>query len=719
MANEKLSYEIAALYTGNAAIKQAFDDFAKLNAQGARVTNELNKLAKQSADTGKEIRNARAGFAQLGVQVNQFGTQLAGGTSFATAFTQQIGDVGFALSGMSGKIGLVGTLLAGPLGLALGAATFALAKMFEETENNSKAHRTLEEVLLDEKSAYAEVNKAVTEYNKKIVESSRLNIQALQLRATAINQKYQEAKATRVLLQAELERRKLSQEMNPAANLPGAMGDAGVAQVITTRSINRVTMALAENQAAINNLNTAATNVIGEIGVEVAKLKTDPVYRLTEGFKALRVSIQNSKLPLPEKIKRLSELNVAEERATDAIKASGRERKNEQSAYDQAVNQRDQLIGRVQKVIEQYNSETSAIGKAKTALRQFKEAQDDLGKLPGGADWLAGNQTAINKATQALSENANGLAGWRAVVAEMNAKELPEWEKRLNKINEAYGNMDANIQDGAPQIAERNALVTGVAMSQVEELFNKVKQAGEKTKDPLVALNEELAVLVNRLSGAQFVNANLEEIANRIDEVAAGIRTLEIEKRNAEFQKSFESLGQSVSDAFKGMLTAGASWKDGMRGIIQTVIDELWRLFVVQQIVGMVGNLFGGGLGGGITGAGAAKLVPGVDKMIGANPSFFANGTVNAPGGMAWVGERGPELVNLPKGSQVIPTHRTRNMATGGINITVDARGSADPAAVRAQVQQGILEAAPAIIAAAESRTVQNMRRPRLGGVMQ
>jgi hypothetical protein len=53
------------------------------------------------------------------------------------------------------------------------------------------------------------------------------------------------------------------------------------------------------------------------------------------------------------------------------------------------------------------------------------------------------------------------------------------------------------------------------------------------------------------------------------------------------------------------------------------------------------------------------------------------------------------------------------------ISISVDARGSNDPAAVRAQVMQGILETAPAIIAAAESRTISNLRRPRLGGAMQ
>jgi hypothetical protein len=39
----------------------------------------------------------------------------------------------------------------------------------------------------------------------------------------------------------------------------------------------------------------------------------------------------------------------------------------------------------------------------------------------------------------------------------------------------------------------------------------------------------------------------------------------------------------------------------------------------------------------------------------------FASGTPSAPGGLALVGERGPELVNLPKGAAVTPTFQTLN----------------------------------------------------------
>lgn len=64
--------------------------------------------------------------------------------------------------------------------------------------------------------------------------------------------------------------------------------------------------------------------------------------------------------------------------------------------------------------------------------------------------------------------------------------------------------------------------------------------------------------------------------------------------------------------------------------------------------------------------AGAAQVA-----VISAQP--FARGTKNAPGGVALVGEQGPELINLPRGSQVFPTPQTNqmlsNMGGGNVNL--------------------------------------------------
>jgi hypothetical protein len=51
----------------------------------------------------------------------------------------------------------------------------------------------------------------------------------------------------------------------------------------------------------------------------------------------------------------------------------------------------------------------------------------------------------------------------------------------------------------------------------------------------------------------------------------------------------------------------------------------------------------------------------------------FAKGTNSAIGGMSLVGERGPEIVNLPKGAQVIPNHKLPDTLSSFANGTPNA----------------------------------------------
>jgi hypothetical protein len=62
-----------------------------------------------------------------------------------------------------------------------------------------------------------------------------------------------------------------------------------------------------------------------------------------------------------------------------------------------------------------------------------------------------------------------------------------------------------------------------------------------------------------------------------------------------------------------------------------------------------------------------------------------AAGTRNWRGGLSWVGEKGPELLRLPRGAQVFPHAQSMQMAGAAgdtINITVDVATQADPDAI-------------------------------------
>ena len=287
----------------------------------------------------------------------------------------------------------------------------------------------------------------------------------------------------------------------------------------------------------------------------------------------------------------------------------------------------------------------------------------------------------------ALEKESKSIESFMDKIGKVGMKEIPAYQREIAQLEKDF--MDLSKVGQEATIAPFKAAVESIEMSAYSDaLKNDLKEADRMVKDALPDMGE------------LPVSKEMTDIISRADEL----------------NKSFEEIGNTVSNAFKGMLTGAMSWKDGMRSLISSVIDQLWKLFVVQKIVGLISGALGGATGTPASFSPTASVTPPSGFMPG-----FANGTSYAPGGMALVGERGPELVNLPRGSQVIPNHKIGGLSGSGspISISVDARGSNDPAAVRAQVQQGILEAAPAIIAAAESRTIAGLRRPRLGGAMQ
>jgi len=83
-----------------------------------------------------------------------------------------------------------------------------------------------------------------------------------------------------------------------------------------------------------------------------------------------------------------------------------------------------------------------------------------------------------------------------------------------------------------------------------------------------------------------------------------------------------------------------------------------------------------------ITGVAATQLVRPTGKFPGQ-----AAGGITTQSGMSWVGENGPELLNLPRGAQVIPLDR---MGGGGITINVQAGMGTDGAALGEQIVNAI-----------------------------
>lgn len=81
----------------------------------------------------------------------------------------------------------------------------------------------------------------------------------------------------------------------------------------------------------------------------------------------------------------------------------------------------------------------------------------------------------------------------------------------------------------------------------------------------------------------------------------------------------------------------------------------------------------------------------GIQTSVGGGARHYASGTDYAPGGKSWVGEHGPELVELPTGSKVFTAQESKRVSGGDTYIlqaTIDAKNIKDFTDVVSFMQQ-------------------------------
>jgi hypothetical protein len=148
--------------------------------------------------------------------------------------------------------------------------------------------------------------------------------------------------------------------------------------------------------------------------------------------------------------------------------------------------------------------------------------------------------------------------------------------------------------------------------------------------------------------------------------------------------------------------TAGNAFNTVLKPAISTISSFVSTTAApaMDSLSSAIGSVSGAinGIGGAVSGAISwlGKLADKIRSMP-SLPSFgggggdtpgFATGTTFAPGGMSWVGERGPELVNLPRGSQVFTNAQSQRMTGGATyNITYYGTGNQDERSVRDDIR--------------------------------
>jgi len=138
----------------------------------------------------------------------------------------------------------------------------------------------------------------------------------------------------------------------------------------------------------------------------------------------------------------------------------------------------------------------------------------------------------------------------------------------------------------------------------------------------------------------------------------------------------FEFVTSSLENLSNVLAQGADDFRSYGRNIIMTIKDIV-KAYFAEALAAMITNAMKTAAKAGPFALAAAPalaaLAVGTVSTAFSKITGFAGGTNYAPGGLALVGERGPELVNLPRGSQVIPNNR---IGGGGDILLTKLRGS-------------------------------------------
>lgn len=424
--------------------------------------------------------------------------------------------------------------------------------------------------------------------------------------------------------------------------------------------------------AALEKLKQISPEYFGQLNIE--KLSIDKLTGAYDGYVNSLVMAARAKRAEGELIRIDEELQKAIQKKADAqkaynyMKSVGREVGSEAGALVAA----NQEVDALQK---QFNAIKNVIYQEQVRQGVIKAAPprdfSDLTGLKMESDELRQNSLlyklnseAVNKATTAKSTFKQVTDG-----ATEGTKKNTKAQKDLNDELEKTASIQSkpipnfgqlptlptptSVQsENQPQAPDFSGIQNSTNEFYKKQLEQQSNQK-ERLKEQWTQLAVDAVYALDQLFGA-FEARQLAtfEKSYKAQLLAAGDSTTKRAAIEAEYEAKREELQKKAGKRKKAFAMAEAAMNTAV------AITKTYSEFGFP--IGLPLAIAQGALG-------AAQIA-----MIAATP--FARGTQFAPGGMALVGEQGPELMNVPRGSQILSNNRT-NRALEGINSQANISG--------------------------------------------
>jgi hypothetical protein len=346
-------------------------------------------------------------------------------------------------------------------------------------------------------------------------------------------------------------------------------------------------------------------------------------------------------------------------------------------------------------------AETMALARARAKLNDL-EAQAEAGKPPE-IPQLDAAYAAIEAAEEAL-KIAKATRDEREAAAQ-STLELTQTVKQETKALQEQA--EAN-KLSAEQVERRRIATERLAYE--EQILNGIRAAGKEIDDEtfdqvmdLGAAWEQAAISASKIltpiektnTAARSTAASVQEVNTKLAEMSPLLTQLGFDAEK--LQSIANVVENSMENAFMGIVDGTMSAKDAFRSMAADIIRELYRVLVVQQLVGQFKS-GGGGILGSIAGA------------IG----MASGGSIQA-GQPAVVGEHGRELFVPSSAGRVLSVPQAKAAVGGGSNVTIVQNINVSTGVqqtVRAEIKSlmpQIADSAKAAVFDAQRRSVNGM----------
>lgn len=303
------------------------------------------------------------------------------------------------------------------------------------------------------------------------------------------------------------------------------------------------------------------------------------------------------------------------------------------------------------------------------AMDLVKMAEDMAGLTPG---------KSIEEAMEALGRAKMGeWRGMRAFGFTGSAEELEKAGGDIFKVKNEHGKTLGDMFGGGAEKLSKTS--SGLWSTITGNVKAGIADTGLKLLDRLKPTLEKLIPVAQ-----EFGEKLPEVVGNIIDKVAP-----HVERIGSIFSRMWTAISPIVDAALPVLSAALSALGWTAENILLPVFEALAGVIggLVSAVEAVIG--FFSGLGKG-DGKSQYSYKKGDYKNLGKPKGKNAAGTLAWGGGMSLVGELGPELISLPRGTQITPAGRTKDIVNrnaaketrgGGqftFNITLNDAGNVD-----------------------------------------